>query len=167
MLDWVREVIARHKTHGILTDASILLLLLVGTFDRDRIAKFKNTEKFAPEDYDLLVGLLGRFDRIVVTPHVLTEVSNLAGQLGEPARQKCMTLFGQLIGQFLEEAVPSVTAAQESVFPLLGLTDAGIAHLVADKYPVITTDAVLCGILASRGIDAINFNHIRRASWKQ
>jgi hypothetical protein len=45
------------------------------------------------------------------------------------------------------------------------LTDAGIAHLVAGKYPVITTDSVLCEYLLGRGVDAINFNYLRRLGW--
>jgi hypothetical protein len=44
MLDWLRDVIARHKASGILTDANVLLLLLVGSYDRDRVATFRNTE---------------------------------------------------------------------------------------------------------------------------
>ena len=166
MLEWLRDVIVRHKAHGVLTDANVLLLLLVGSLDRDRIAKFKNTEKFAPEDYDLLVELLGRFDKIIVTPHILTEVSNLAGQLAQPARQECLTCFGRLIIETLvEEGVASATAARDPAFSWLGLTDAGIADLVAGKWPVITTDSVLCDLLASRGVDAVNFNTLRRLGW--
>jgi hypothetical protein len=165
MLDWLKEVIARHRAHGVLADANVLLLLLVGSYDRDRVAKFKNTEKFAPEDFDLLVSLLEQFDRIVATPHILAEVSNLAGQLGEPARSECFGRFIQIIDRTVEEPTPSAAAAREPIFTRLGLTDAGIAHIVVGQYPIITTDSTLCDYLMRRGVDAINFDTFRRLAW--
>jgi hypothetical protein len=165
MLEWVREVVVRHKTHGIVADSNVLVLLLVGSFSRERVGELRNTEMFAPEDYDVLVWLLGQFDKMIATPHILAEVSNLVSQIREPVRSLCLCRFTQIIEQLVEEGVPSVAAAHEPAFKRLGLTDAGITHLVKDKYPVVTTDFALWEHLARNGVDAINFNHLRQMNW--
>src|SRR5437667_6470122 len=79
--DWLRGIVARHARAGILVDSNILLLLLVGNFNRRLISKFKRTQTFDEQDYDILVDLLANFGSIHTTPHVLTEVSNLSRSL--------------------------------------------------------------------------------------
>ena len=41
----------------------------------------------------------------------------------------------------------------------------GIAELVKGNYLVLTDDLSLFGYLQNRGIDAINFNHLRPLAW--
>jgi hypothetical protein len=60
--------------------------LFVGRFQRDLIVKFKRLNTFTPEDYDTLVLVLSEFRNIASTPNVLTEVSNLSGELRDQTR---------------------------------------------------------------------------------
>ena len=53
----------------------------MGNFQPARITTFKRTQQFVEEDFQLLRLLLGYFDKIITTPNILTEVSNLAGHL--------------------------------------------------------------------------------------
>jgi hypothetical protein len=74
-------VLARYRTAGVLVDTNLLLVYFVGAFDPALIPKFKRTRMYTLEDHPLLVRVLGFFEKVVTTPHILTEVSNLAGQL--------------------------------------------------------------------------------------
>jgi len=85
MTDPTLRLIHRYRSRGVLVDTNILLLHFVSDYDRELVPRFKRTATFAVDDYDLLIKLLTRFNSVVTTPNVLSEVSNLAGQLGEPA----------------------------------------------------------------------------------
>ena len=88
MTDLVDDVIRRHRSTGIVVDTNVLLLFLIGSFGRTWVSSFKNTSRYVPEDFDTISMVLGEFDKIIATPNILTELSNLAGQLGDPSRTK-------------------------------------------------------------------------------
>jgi hypothetical protein len=158
-------IIAKYKQSGILVDANLLLLLFIGEYDRNRIAHFKRTSSFTPEDYDLLVRLVKCFAKVISTPHILADLSNLSAQLGEPARTQYFTILPKMLSIIDEHYVPHFKATSSSCFTRLGLTDAGIAHLVMGKHPVVTIDLDLYLYLTDAGVDAINFNHFRPIGW--
>ncbi len=155
----------RYRQAGIMVDTNILLLFFIGAFDQDLIPKFKRTKTFSVEDYEVLVRFLRPFDRIATTPHILTEVSNLSGQLGEPARSEYFKKFSSDITLLKEENVASRDVAQMQEFVKFGLTDTGIIHLTKGKYLVLTDDFRLSQYLQSAGVDVVNFNHIRTTYW--
>ena len=165
MNDWLRDLIARHRSAGVLVDTNILLLWFVGLFDPAQIPKFKRTAKFTPEDYGLLHEFLDRFVRIVTTPNILTETCNLAGQLPDWAKDRCAPLLTRRITAMDETYVESGVAAQSEEFPRFGLTDSGIIGLARGKFLVLTDDFKLSTFLARSGCDVINFNHLRPQAW--
>lgn len=67
---------------------------------------------------------------MLTTPNVLTEVSNLLGQLNEPLRRRALMALGVLTGEFDERYLPSKDLAVDPYFPLLGLADASIIRTV-------------------------------------
>ena len=162
MNDHVATLVQRYRSRGVLVDTNILLLFFVGSFDRNLISRFKRTERYTPGDFDLLIRLLTRFDRMVTTPNILSEVNGLSAQLGEPAKTAYFQHFSETIGLIAETYVVSAEAAKLDHFPKLGLTDSGIVQLVKGKYLVLTDDFPLSGFLADAGIDALNFNHLRQ-----
>ena len=62
---------------GLLVDTNLLVLFAVGTVNRNRIETFKRTCQYTKAEYDLLVRVLGNFERLYTVAHVLAEVSNL------------------------------------------------------------------------------------------
>lgn len=160
------DVLARYSRRGILIDTNILLLLLIGLFDRRLIGQFKRTRIFATEDFDLLCRILSRFERRVTTPHILTEVSNLAGQLPDAHRSACFKMLSRLIGQMPEHYLASSEIATVGVFERFGLTDCGIEQVAVGAYLVLTDDFKLASHLQTIGVDVINFNHIRLHNWQ-
>lgn len=165
MKDYISSLFKTYKQKGILIDTNILLLWFVGTVNRSRISQFNRTEKFLPEDYDLLVSILSYFSKIVTTPNVLTEVNSLVNQIGEPERSQCYSVFAQAMTALDEFYIESVNAVQLDNFTKYGLTDCGIVTLAKNKYLVLTDDFKLANYLQKVGIDTINFNNIRTYGW--
>jgi rRNA-processing protein FCF1 len=163
---YIDELIQRYRRKGILVDTNILLLYCIGAVNKNEISIFKRTKQFVPEDYDTLLGLLNNFESIVTTPNILTEVSNLSGQLKDNLKLTYFNFFKENIKLLKEEYVPSLQAANIPEFSRFGLTDAAIINHAKGKYLVLTEDFHLSQYLQHEGIDAINFNHLRPFFWK-
>ena len=164
-MNYINELVSRYRGKGLLIDTNLLLLYFVGMYDQDRITKFKRTRSFSTEDFQLLAGFIGNFKRLITTPNILTEVSNLSGQLSEVLRSGFYKDFATRIGSFDEDYLTSVGIASFAHFDKFGLTDSGIVELVKNKYLVLTDDLTLFAYLQNQPIDAINFNHIRPLTW--
>ena len=153
--------ISAYRNRGLLIDTNLLLLFFVGNRDRTRIAKFKRTKKFTEADYDLLLSVLRRFTTIVTTPHILTEVSNLIGQLPDEIKQRQYQDFANVCRSLQEDHRPAIELATRDHFPMFGLTDSGIIEDARGRYLVLTEDLPLYSYLLGVGVDAVNFNHLR------
>jgi len=167
MIDYIRQLFGKYKHKGVIVDTNILLLLFVGSVNKKRISQFNRTEKFSPEDYDLLVERISYFSKIVVTPNILTEVNNLINQLGEPERSQSVEFLAKAVIKWDEFYVESSTATQVEKFTKYGLTDSGIISLAPGKYLVLTDDLKSANYLEKIEIDTVNFNNIRMYGWKQ
>jgi len=124
---------------------------------------------YTEEDYSTLVNFLGHFEKVVTTPNILTEVSNLSGQLGltENLKQSYFEKFASGITLLLtEHYLSSAEIARMQEFKRFGLTDAGVVRLARGNYLVLTDDFRLSGYLKKAGVDVLNFNHIRVMNWE-
>jgi hypothetical protein len=149
---------------AVLLDTNLLLLLAVGRVDPALIARHKNLQGYAQDDFDLLVQQLMRATRLLVTPHILAETSNLLAQIGEPIRSRLMSEFQALIANFdvIEEIhIPSATAAARKEFVRLGLTDSALLVEQDIACTILTADAKLHVTALHSGRDCVNFNHLR------
>ena len=164
MRNRVEQLLSEYRGHGVLVDANLLLLYVVGAYDVDHIERFKRTSTFVADDFYLLDRLLGRFETIVTTPPILTEVSNFVGQLSEGHCRPCTQLLRQLIPELEEEHRPSSTVSEHNYFLQFRLTDAGIAETGTDTY-LIVTDLPLYHALANDQEAVLNFNHLRTINW--
>jgi len=132
--DHTTSLINKYANKGILVDTNLLLLLLVGLTEPSFVPKFRRTEKFAPEDCKTLENFLSRFDQIFTLPNVLTEVSNLAGQIEDKTKKTFDEIFCKFIRAVKEEYVPSYTLTEDESAFRFGLTDCAIMALVTNKY---------------------------------
>ncbi len=163
MSSYVETLLEQFSGKGILIDANLLLLYLVGGHDPRLIGdgKYNKLSKYTREDYGILVRLKTCFALAVTTPHVLTEVSNLTGDLPESTRMACFGTFLETFAAIQELAIPSFEAAQQPEFRFLGLTDA-VLKMVCDRYLVVSDDLRMIKKLNEAGFDALNFNHLRQ-----
>jgi predicted nucleic acid-binding protein len=154
------------RSRTLLLDTNLLLLLFIGAQGTSLIPKAKTLAAFLEDDYDLLVDVVNNsFNRIVTTPHIMTEVSNLLGKERDDICRLGREAMAELLSKCTEHTDSSATLVAEPEFDRLGLTDVAIA--VASKLPafVLTADLPLYLHVSSSGLDAENFNHIRQGSW--
>jgi hypothetical protein len=163
MLD-AGALIAKHQARGVLVDSNLLVLFLVGTVNKRRILEFKRTQNFTIEDFDLLARLIAGFGRLIATPHVLAQVSDLTDLPGKE-RLKIRRLFKSVVEQMEEYYELSRVLVSDPIFERLGLTDAAIATVCSRGILVLTADVELQLAVQRQGADALNFNHVRPLGW--
>lgn len=158
--------IQRHLGSGVLVDTNLLLAYSVGLYDDvsgySIINSFRYTKgKYNTGDFEVLLALLERFDVRVTTPHILTEVSNMLGQLSEPARAICFDLLRRTIPTLRELNISSERLSDDEAFVRFGIADTAIRKVAEDSYLVLTDDFRLSGHLDKIGIDVLNFHHVK------
>ena len=145
---------------GAFIDTNLLVLLVVGSEDRKSIERHRRTRTFTTDDYDCLLDMIeARGSRVFVTPNTLTETSNL---LKQPRDARFRDRLRFLIEQSEEIVVASATAAHNSSFVRLGLTDAALLEVVSAERPLITVDLDLFSAAFAKGEEsAINFTRFQ------
>jgi hypothetical protein len=102
---------------------------------------------------------------LVATPHVLNQVSDLTDLGGREA-----ALVRQLLKSTVEAVQERYDQARHLVrhplFERFGLGDASVAAVRERNVVALTADVQLHTELACRGLDALNFNHVRALSWR-
>lgn len=146
---------------SVVLDSNLLLLLVVGLADRTYIGKHRRLQSYSERDFDLLRQLIAPMSTIIVTPNILTEVSNFAKQIAEPARTRIATAFTVLLDELSEQYVSSKQAAAQAEFSRLWLTDSGILNQMTDENVLLTADLSLYLAAEQRGYKAINFTYQR------
>ncbi|MCK4430435.1 MAG: hypothetical protein KAW19_03940 [Candidatus Aminicenantes bacterium] len=164
-MDYYLELINRNRRKGILIDTQPLLLLFVGNYNINLLRGFKRTASYSKYDYDLLTRILDKFKKIVITPNILTEVSNFLGQLSGGITQEHGLWISALVKDFQEKFTPSANLISHKHFYKFGLTDLATLDNAKGKYLVLTDDFPLFGYLQNCGVDVINFTQIRTMDW--
>lgn len=76
---------------GLLIDANLLSVVLIGLLGRGEIERFKRTRSYTGEDALAIDGLVGQFGWVCTTPHVIAEVSNLLDWLDQSKRTTALS----------------------------------------------------------------------------
>jgi hypothetical protein len=144
----------------LLIDTNILVLLVIGTWDRQAVPHHKRTAIFTPADYSRLRRELGRYRRMLTTQGVLTEASNL---MGNRFHERVSRTMIHLCTAWQEVGPAKDVVLQDRGFPRLGFADASILASLAEGVVVLTDDVQLYNEVWFRNGEAVNFNHIRRS----
>jgi len=161
------QLFARHRGKSVLLDSNLLLVFLAGSFDPRLFGSFKRISGYTLNDYDLLVRFLGFFKTLLTTPHILTEVSNLANSLPLGIKPDWYRYFAILIASerdhsgLKEQWTPAIELAKMPEFAAFGITDTALTKLALDAL-VVTEDYRLSGFLRSQGVPVINFGDLRK-----
>ncbi|MBU1753132.1 hypothetical protein KKG56_04655, partial [bacterium] len=75
---YLESLLQKHKNRGIVVDANLLLVYFLGSFNPQLILQYKRTKIYTLEDFYVLCQFIKYFDRLITTPNILTEVSNLS-----------------------------------------------------------------------------------------
>ena len=68
------------KASGIILDANVALLYVVGSIDHKLIARHERTSEYQPIDFFTILQIVQLAKKSYSVPHVLTEISNLGGK---------------------------------------------------------------------------------------
>jgi hypothetical protein len=160
----IEAYIKQYRRKGIIVDTNFLLLALIG--GTSSIVEFKRTRGYSDADYQLLLKVIDQFEKLVSTPHILAEVSNLTNGLhGNKLRDFYATLKNSL-STIIEVHHPALDISRDYELSPYGLTDVGIVAAAKDNYLVLTDDLRVAGFAHQHCVDVVNFNHIREASWE-
>ncbi len=152
-------LLKRYRGKPVVLDTNVLLLYWCASFDSGLIHTFKRLNSFSEDDIQLLHRTLELFKTINTTPHVLTEVSNLANSLPAWRKEGWSSHFARQVGVVDENWTAAKTVAETPAF-FLGLTDAALCGL-ASSHVILTIDFPLSNYLESRRLNIVNFNHLR------
>jgi hypothetical protein len=144
---------------AVVLDANLLVLLVVGLASTAYIPRHKRLKAYSVNDHSLLTEFLSRASRIVVTPNTVTETSNLAGQIAEPARTHIFSVLRALLQNTDEVYIESQRASEHAAFLRLGVTDAVLLSTMTENHTLLTADLDLYLQASRQGMKAVNFNH--------
>ncbi len=160
------QLFARHLGKNILLDSNLLLVFLSGALGARFFRRFKRVGDYKMEDYELLVRFMKSFTVLLTTPHILTEVSNLANSLPESYKQDWYLNLAALIASeqqpmgMRENWTPAIDLVESPDFVAFGITDVALSKL-SEEALLVTDDYRLSGTLKSRGIPVLNFRDLR------
>jgi predicted nucleic acid-binding protein len=149
---------------GVVVDANLFLLFAVGAYNRSQIERHRRLRThFDAAAFDLLIGFIAQFDKIVVVPGLLAEVSNLLSDGADPTAIGIKKAFAVLVQSAVEVYYPSKETVAAAEFAWLGLSDVAQLHAAeASKSPLITDDGPLFSAALRRGISSVHFASIRQ-----
>lgn len=150
------------KSKTLIPDTSPLLLILMGLYDKKCITNCKrlSNKNYETEDYELLLQFIAK-KKIIVTPHILTEVSNFASKLKENRFSEFIDANRPILEKTDEEYVSITNILKETEIIKFGFTDTSI--IVAARKNnglVLTDDFPLFGMCKKIGINAVHMNDI-------
>jgi hypothetical protein len=148
-----------HLRRALVLDSNLLLLHWCAQLNPSLIHTFKRLSSFQQEDADGLEAVLSLFPSVKTTPHVLTEVSNLANALPMWMKDDWSKSYSRQVPLLDEVHLPaSHIVSADAIW--LGLTDAALVEL-ATNHVILTIDFPLSNFLESRRLNGINFTHLR------
>lgn len=147
---------------SVLLDTNLMLLLVVGRYNKAFIVRHKRTKAFCVDDYDLLIEVISKFDTLWITSHCMAEVSNLLRQTDIQRAKDLMFLFAKLSEAARESHIAKNIVFADNNYLDLGVADAGIVAKSKSVTCVLTEDLDLYLAISKTGRLVINFNHLRQ-----
>lgn len=128
-----------------------------------RISGFQ--DDYGEDEFLIVERTVGKYDSIVLIPHIVAEVSTLIPFIGEPGRSAIRRALKSLVESMPEIAVSSRSAVRRRESDYLGVTDAALLHLCSMplgsvRPTLFTADGPLSSGARALGYSVINFREI-------
>lgn len=164
----IEKYITQFQPEGVIIDTQVLLLLLIGDFDQSLIGKCNTLSDYDIEDYKKLKQILSYFKsrKIVITPHILAEISNLSRQTFVKKSKRLYEYFYSLI-EFLKsvkennQPMNSFMNMEVHIISDYGFTDLGILEIAkcSDNKLAILTDDIELNAYSSGKVPVIKLGY--------
>lgn len=158
-MTFAEGLLQKHRGGRVLLDTNLLLLLLVGSFQRERVPAFKRTAHFSLAQFDRLGAVLSEFGKIVTTPHVLTEVNSLANALPDYLKFSWHAHFAEAVATLFEVVHSAEAITQQDAFLPFGFADAAV-QLASSDVLLLTEDNRLASYLRANGTDVLTLGDL-------
>jgi hypothetical protein len=166
MISNASALTAAYAGWPVILDSNLLLLRWCGALDISLLKTFKRLQAFELSDIQILGETLSTLGAVKTTPHVLTEVSNLANALPSWKKLAWANHLVEQISLVEEHWEPATEILQDRSLAIFGLTDAALGRL-ARTHVILSVDWPLCNHLAARGLPAINFHSLRQTNFSR
>jgi hypothetical protein len=158
------RLINKMQQKGVLLDTNLFILMIVGLVGSEHIATHKKLNAYSELDFKLLAATLATCRKLVVTPHVLAETSNLVvhGMRGELETRAYLTLQAVSQADNFMETHDSISAiVLNAGFTQYGVSDIGLLEALKDEFVLLTDDFKLSGYAEGMGYDVLNYKVIQ------
>lgn len=159
------ELFERAFRKGVVLDANLLILYIVGCFDSQAVSKVRRIKAYRTKYFSIIASYLAETTRVLITPHVLTETCNLIDSSNYKVKE-ILEWIKTNFDLFDERHKPSEALMAEAGFTKFGLADSSIEDLCKEGFLAFTDDLPIYGYLANKGHSVYNFSHFREYfSW--
>lgn len=157
------DLIRRYERKGAIIDSNLLLLIVIGQYNCQRIMSHRRTRSrgYTIPDFEIMMRVISEFERIYTTPNILTEVDNLSRAVSNQELRGLSGAMRSITSKLIENYINANSAANLQEFESIGLTDSGILILSAEDLLTITDDLPLAQRLEHLHRPVINLNHLR------
>jgi hypothetical protein len=160
---------AKFFPQGIIVDTNILILFLIGSYDPSFIESCdvlnNNNKTYTIKDFELLKKIFKYFKKVVITPQIIAELSNLSITKGVHG-DKLLPYLKTVI-KFLQDAeehhqkLDCLFGMELSVISRYGFTDMTIFELSKQTKMPILTDELPFYTYSYGKVPIIKFEHIK------
>jgi hypothetical protein len=157
-MSYAAMLMEQNRAKGLMLDSNLLLLHLVGSVNSSLVGSgsYNKLSNFSAYEAQLLKQLISCFRRVVTTPHILTEVSNLVNDLHPDGKRQVWGAFVSTLEIIPEQPISSYKAAGRDEFTYLGLTDTVLAEM-SNEFLIVSNDARMVDILRRNQITALKW----------
>jgi len=146
---------------NVILDTKIFVLFIIGTIDKEYICKFLKTKEFSKKDYGLIMEKISIFNRIVITPHILTEFSHLTIEQ-KSFRDDYKKIIKQFLIQLQKNNLQEINISIQQIalnngIYYLGVADVSLMELCDDESAIITSDGPLADRLRMENKNVFKF----------
>lgn len=160
---YVKSLIVKYASKGIIIDTNILLAYLVGTYDLDFMCVWKRTKMYDCDDYEFIKKVLSQFSRRIVTAHILAELSNHSKGIKGQRSRGYFEVFREHFRNVDEKHIPKERILDCPSLPEFGVTDLGIVEAVKEfgYLPFIDEFAMANYFRRKLCVEVLNLNDLR------
>lgn len=160
--------------HGLVLDANMLTVYIVGHINPERMQDFNITHEYDCKDYQMIKHYIecSRGKKAITTPYVISEISHLLGiepnrsKKGKPLNKP--EAFDKAIAvlSFLSEFTETNVRAMAKKYGTnslvrFGIPDVSLVEAVNEKAAFLSSDSQLCDEMSSRGLPALHYSRAR------
>ena len=157
---YIAHLVDQYRERGVVVDTNLMVLIIVGTYDINKIESFRATRKYSPAIYNAVIEIVHHFPSRYTTPNIFTEVDNLSKQVDKTEWEAISFALNTIIATLMEVPTPTIHLASHPLHCSVGITDCSILNLAAEGMLVLTDDLPLSSQVRAMGRDVINVSNL-------